>query len=237
MPVNQVYVEAGSEIARELYLSLLVDRSRERIAFIASAAGGMDIEEVAATTPEKILTTAVNPAAGLQAYQARQLGYGLGLTNEQVTQFVAMATKLYRLFNECDASLLEINPLIVTAAGDLAGPRRQDQHRRERAVPAAGTADHAGSEPGRRHGAPRRRARPQLRVPRRQHRLHGERRGARHGHHGPHQAPRRRARQLPRRGRRCHAGAGGRGLQADPLQPAGEGRSSSTSSAASSAAT
>ncbi len=119
MPVNQVYVESGSEIARELYLSLLVDRSKERIAFIGSAAGGMDIEEVAATTPEKILTTAVNPAAGLQAYQARQLGYGLGLTNEQVIQFVALAMKLYRLFNDCDASLLEINPLIVTVAGDL----------------------------------------------------------------------------------------------------------------------
>ncbi|MDH5254410.1 MAG: ADP-forming succinate--CoA ligase subunit beta [Gammaproteobacteria bacterium] len=119
MPVNQVYVESGSEIARELYLSLLVDRSRERIAFIGSAAGGMDIEEVAAKTPEKILTTAINPASGLMPYQARQLGYGLGLTSEQVTQFVAMASKLYQLFNDCDASLLEVNPLIVTAAGDL----------------------------------------------------------------------------------------------------------------------
>ena len=75
MPVNQVYVEAGSEIERELYLSLLVDRARERIAFIASAAGGMDIEEVAAKTPEQILTVAINPGAGLQPYQARQLGY------------------------------------------------------------------------------------------------------------------------------------------------------------------
>jgi succinyl-CoA synthetase beta subunit len=119
MPVNQVYVESGSEIARELYLSLLVDRSRERIAFIGSAAGGMDIEEVAAKTPEKILTTAINPASGLMPYQARQLGYGLGLTSEQVTQFVEMAAKLYRLFNECDASLLEVNPLIVTTAGNL----------------------------------------------------------------------------------------------------------------------
>ena len=119
MPVNQVYVEAGSEIERELYLSLLVDRSRERIAFIASAAGGMDIEEVAAKTPEQILTVAINPGAGLQPYQARQLGYGLGLNHEQVKQFVELATKLYRLFNECDASLIEINPLIVTKAGQL----------------------------------------------------------------------------------------------------------------------
>ena len=119
LPVNQIYVEAGSDIARELYLSLLVDRSRERIAFIASAAGGMDIEEVAARTPEKILTIAVNPAAGLQPYQARQLGYGLGLDNEQVLKFVDLAQRLYRLFNDCDASLLEVNPLIVTAGGDL----------------------------------------------------------------------------------------------------------------------
>ena len=114
MPVNQVYVEAGSEIDRELYLSLLVDRSRERIAFIASAAGGMDIEEVAAKTPEQILSVAINPGAGLQPYQARQLAYGLGLNHEQVKQFVDLATKLYRLCLECDTSLIEINPLIVT---------------------------------------------------------------------------------------------------------------------------
>ncbi|MCL4722614.1 MAG: ADP-forming succinate--CoA ligase subunit beta [Gammaproteobacteria bacterium] len=119
LPVNQVYVEAGSDIARELYLSLLVDRSRERIAFIGSAAGGMDIEEVAAKTPLHDALPIFNPAAGLQAYQARQLGYGLGLGHEQVLQFVDFAQRLYRLFTECDASLLEVNPLIVTAGGDL----------------------------------------------------------------------------------------------------------------------
>ena len=119
LPVNQVYVESGSDIARELYLSLLVDRGRERIAFIASAAGGMDIEEVAAKTPEKILTVAVNPAAGLMPYQARQLGYGLGLDTAQVNQFVPMADKLYRLFVASDASLVEVNPLIVTKGGEL----------------------------------------------------------------------------------------------------------------------
>src|SRR5690606_16802435 len=96
-----------------------VDRGRERIAFIASAAGGMDIEEVAAKTPEKILTVAVNPAAGLMPYQARQLGYGLGLDSAQVNQFVPMAEKLYRLFVESDASLVEVNPLIVTKGGEL----------------------------------------------------------------------------------------------------------------------
>jgi succinyl-CoA synthetase beta subunit len=119
LPVNQVYVESGSDIAQELYLSLLVDRSRERIAFIASAAGGMDIEEVAVHTPEKILTVAVNPAAGWQAYQARQLAFGIGLAGPQVAQFVDVTQRLYRLFTECDASLLEINPLIVTKSGQL----------------------------------------------------------------------------------------------------------------------
>ena len=119
LPVNLVFVEVGSKIERELYLSLLVDRNRQRISFLASAAGGMDIEEVAAQTPEKILTTAVHPAAGLQAYQVRQMGYGLGLNNEQIKQFIDICQKLYRLFCDCDASLIEINPLIVTGEGNL----------------------------------------------------------------------------------------------------------------------
>ena len=119
LPINQVFVEAGSDIDRELYLSMLVDRGAERIAMIASAAGGMDIEEVAAETPEKILTEIINPAAGLQDYQARQLGFGLGLDKNQVRQFVELAKNLYRLFEESDASLLEINPLIVRKSGEL----------------------------------------------------------------------------------------------------------------------
>jgi len=119
LPVSLVFVETGSNIARELYLSLLVDRNRQRVSFLASAAGGMDIEEVAAQTPEKILTAAVHPAAGLQAYQARQLGYALGLDNAQIGQFIDICQKLYRLFCDCDASLIEINPLIVTTEGNL----------------------------------------------------------------------------------------------------------------------
>ena len=119
LPINQVFVEAGSPIERELYLSMLVDRGKERIAIIASAAGGMDIEEVAASTPERIINVVVNPAAGLQAFQARQLGYGLGLDHAQVKQFVPLAQRLYQLFIESDASMVEINPLIVTKAGDL----------------------------------------------------------------------------------------------------------------------
>ena len=84
LPINQVFVETGSDIERELYLSMVVDRSAERIAFIASEAGGMDIEEVAADTPDKIFTVAINPGAGLNAYQVRKLGFGLGLTAPQM---------------------------------------------------------------------------------------------------------------------------------------------------------
>ncbi len=119
LPVNTVLVEAGSGIARELYLSVLVDRSRERIVFMASAAGGMDIEEVAATEPEKIFTVAVHPAAGLQPYQARKLGFGLGLDKQQLKEFGRIVSGLYRLFMEKDASLVEINPLIVTGDGHV----------------------------------------------------------------------------------------------------------------------
>jgi succinyl-CoA synthetase beta subunit len=119
LPINEVFVEAGCTIERELYLSMLVDRSQERVAVMASQDGGMDIEEVAATTPERIITVAIHPAAGLQPYQARKLGFALGLDGAQMKQFVKLTMNLYRLFAESDASLLEINPLIVNEAGDL----------------------------------------------------------------------------------------------------------------------
>ena len=119
MPVNVVYVEEGSDIERELYLSMLVDREVSRVAFIASAAGGMDIEQVAADTPEQIFTVAIAPDAGLQDYQARQLAFGLELTTPQMRQFGALIKRMYKLYQECDASLVEVNPLIVTKAGDV----------------------------------------------------------------------------------------------------------------------
>ena len=119
LPINQVFVESGSNIDRELYLSMVVDRAAERVAFMASEEGGMDIEEVAATTPEKIFTVSVNPGAGLQPYQVRKLGFGLGLTGAQMKQFSAICSNLYRLFTDCDLSLLEINPLIVDSSGNL----------------------------------------------------------------------------------------------------------------------
>ena len=119
LPINVVYVEEGSSIDRELYLSMLVDREVSRVAFIASAAGGMDIEQVAAETPEKIFTVAIAPDAGLQDYQARQLAFGLGLDKKQMRQFGNLVKRLYTLYQECDASLVEINPLITTGAGDV----------------------------------------------------------------------------------------------------------------------
>lgn len=119
LPVSKVLVEQGSSIERELYLGVLLDRSRSRIAFMASAAGGMNIEEVAADTPEKILTTSIDPAAGLQPYQGRYLAFGLGLESGQVKAFGKILASLYRLYLEQDASLVEINPLIVTPEGEL----------------------------------------------------------------------------------------------------------------------
>jgi succinyl-CoA synthetase beta subunit len=119
LPVDLVYVESGSEIVRELYLSLTLNREKSRITVVASAAGGMDIEEVAEKTPEQILTASINPVAGLQPYQCRDLAYGLGLADTQIGQFQSILLALYRLYIERDASLIEINPLIVTGDGRL----------------------------------------------------------------------------------------------------------------------
>ena len=119
LPVHQVYIEVGSKIAREIYLSLVLNRDVSRLAFVASAAGGMDIEEVAEHSPEKIIRVNVNPTAGLQDFQCRQLAFGLGFKGAQITQFTQIAQALYRLYLERDASLVEVNPLIVTADGNL----------------------------------------------------------------------------------------------------------------------
>jgi succinyl-CoA synthetase beta subunit len=117
--VRKVYVEAGSEIARELYLAVLLDRENENFAVIASTEGGMEIEIVAEKTPEKILTVNADANVGLGGYQIRQLGFGLGLDGAQVRKLEIFVQGLYRLFVEKDASLAEINPLVVTKSGDL----------------------------------------------------------------------------------------------------------------------
>ncbi len=118
-PVNQVLIEETCNIARELYLGAVIDRSSRRIVFMASTEGGVDIEKVAAETPEKILKIKVDPLTGVMPYQGRQLAFGLGLAGEQIQQFNAILDGLGRLFVDKDLSLLEVNPLVVTKEGKL----------------------------------------------------------------------------------------------------------------------
>jgi succinyl-CoA synthetase beta subunit len=118
-PVNAVLIEAPTDIAAEFYLSLLVDRGKRRVAVIASAAGGMDIEEVAARDPSKIVTALVEPSTGLLPYQTRRVGFTLGLDGHQLKQLAKILPGLYRLFIDKDLSLLELNPLVVARGGEI----------------------------------------------------------------------------------------------------------------------
>jgi succinyl-CoA synthetase beta subunit len=117
--VSRVLVEEGLQMTRELYLSVVLDRASGKPVMMASAAGGMDIEEVAARTPEKIVRIHIEPGVGLAPFEARQLAFGIGLEGAQVNKFVKLAASLYDAFVATDASLVEINPLVVTAGGDL----------------------------------------------------------------------------------------------------------------------
>ncbi|GAA5072994.1 ADP-forming succinate--CoA ligase subunit beta [Roseibacterium beibuensis] len=117
--VNRVYIEDGSDISRELYLAFLVDRQTSRISIVASTEGGMDIEEVAASTPEKILNFSIDPVTGFMPYHGRRVAFALGLEGPQVKQCVSLLGCLYKAFTEKDMEMLEINPLIVTTDGNL----------------------------------------------------------------------------------------------------------------------
>ena len=117
--VNRVYIEDGSEIKNEFYLAILVDRQTSRISFVASTEGGMDIEEVAASTPEKIISFSVDPATGYQGFHGRRIAFNLGLSGKQVKQCVTLMGNLFQMFVEKDMEMLEINPLIVSGSGDL----------------------------------------------------------------------------------------------------------------------
>src|ERR1700730_7749500 len=117
--VKRLYVEDACDIGRELYLSLLVDRKNARVTIIASTEGGMSIEEVAAKTPEKILTVSVDPASGLSGFHARRIAFALEVEGKQIGTALKFLTSLYRAFIELDCSLIEINPLVVTGVGDL----------------------------------------------------------------------------------------------------------------------
>lgn len=118
-PVNQLLIEEPCDIAKELYLGAVIDRSKQRIVFMASTEGGVDIEKVAHETPEKIITTTVDPLIGVQPFQARELSFALGLKGDQIKQFTKILLGLAKMFEESDLSLLEINPLVITKNGHL----------------------------------------------------------------------------------------------------------------------
>ncbi len=117
--VHRVYVEAGCDIARELYLSLLVDRVTARITIMASTEGGMEIEQVAARTPDRIFRVAIDPATGISPFHGRRLAFALGLAGKQVATFGAFVEAMYRAFVSLDCSIMEVNPLVVTGAGEV----------------------------------------------------------------------------------------------------------------------
>ena len=118
-PVSKIYVETCTDIERELYLGAVIDRSTQRITFMASTEGGVEIEKVAEETPEKILRATIDPMTGASPYQGRDIAFQLGLKGKQVNQFANVFMKLARLFDECDIALIEINPLVVTTNGDI----------------------------------------------------------------------------------------------------------------------
>ncbi|MBV9576176.1 MAG: ADP-forming succinate--CoA ligase subunit beta [Gammaproteobacteria bacterium] len=118
-PVNKVLIEEPCDIAKELYLGAVIDRSKQRIVFMASTEGGVEIEKIAEKNPEKILTITVDPLVNIMPYQGRELAFALGLKGEQIKQFVKLLTGLGKMFVECDFSLLEINPLVITKQGNL----------------------------------------------------------------------------------------------------------------------
>ncbi|MBU6475176.1 MAG: ADP-forming succinate--CoA ligase subunit beta [Alphaproteobacteria bacterium] len=117
--VHRVYIEEGCDIGRELYLGMLIDRATSRVTIMASTEGGVEIEEVAAKTPEKIVKVVIDPAVGFQAFQGRQIAFALGLQDKQVGKAVSLISKMYDAFIGLDASVVEINPLVVTKGGDV----------------------------------------------------------------------------------------------------------------------
>jgi len=117
--IKRLYIEEGCDIARELYLSLLVDRATSRVTVMASTEGGMEIEEVAAETPEKIITVDIDPATGFMPYHGRQIAFALGLEGKQVGSAVKFLSAMYKAFTSLDASMVEVNPMVVTGAGEV----------------------------------------------------------------------------------------------------------------------
>ena len=211
--VKRLYIEDGSAIERELYLSALVDRATSRIAFIVSTEGGMDIEEVAHKTPEKIHTFQIEPAAGYSPYVGNEIAVALGAEGRRGQADRPGGQGLYEAFLAKDMSLLEINPLVVTKDGKiicLDAKINFDDNALYRHKDIQALRDLDEEDPG---GSGSQQIRPLLHQARWRDRLHGEWRGPGHGDHGHHQALWQRARQLPGRGRRRLQGKGHGGLQ------------------------
>ena len=232
-PVGKIYVEACADIARELYLGAVIDRASRRVVVMASSEGGVEIEQVAAETPEKILRATIDPYVGAQPHQGRQTAYSLGLEGAQVREFTDLFLNLMRMFHALDCSLVEINPLVITGEGRihcLDAKVNIDNNALYRQPKLRALRD-ASQEDAR--GGAGRCVRSQLRRPRRQHRLHGQRRGAGDGHDGPREALRRQSGELPRCRRRRDEGGRERSVSHHPVGQQRQGRGSSTSSAAS----
>ena len=190
---------------------------------MASAEGGMEIEKVAAKTPEKILKEWVDPAVGLMPFQARKLAFGLGIPGELTGKAVKFMTGLYKAFVDTDCSLAEINPLVLTEDGDIVALDAKmnfDDNGLFRHKDIEVLRDFDEEDPTETEASA---FRPVLHQPRRQHRLHGQRRGAGDGHDGHDQALRRRAGELPRRGRRRDRRAGDRTPSGHPVRREREG--------------
>ena len=236
--VKRVYVEEGCDIKRELYLGMLIDRATSRITVMASTEGGMEIEEVAAKHPEKILRVAIDPATrDRRASTRRELAFGLGLEGKQVQAATKFILGMYQRLHRARLLGGRDQPAGRDRRRRGRGARRQDELRRQRALPppgGRGAARRGRGGPDRARGG---QALAQLREARRQYRLHGERRRPRHGDDGHHQALRRRARQLPRRRRRRHARSGSPPPSSSSSATRMSRASWSTSSAASCAAT
>ncbi len=207
--VHRLLIEETLPIEKELYLGILVDRGEGKPVFMASSAGGMDIEQVAAERPEAILKQYVDPGMELEPFEARKIAFSLGLKGSQVNSAVQFLTSLYRAFLETDASLVEINPFVSCTDGRLFALDAKLNLRRQRALPPRrfeGTARRY-----RRRSARSRSVEIQLELhqARWQRGLHGQWRGAGHGDHGHHQVCGRYAGQLPGCGRRRELRTGG----------------------------
>ena len=222
--VNRLYIEEGSGIDREFYLSALVDRETSRVAFVVSTEGGMDIEEVAHKTPGE--DRHLLGRSGDRHHAASRAPRRAGARPRPATwpsRRRALLAEALQAFVAKDMSLLEINPLVVTKDGRARLPRRQDRLRRQRALSPSRHRGAARLDRGGREGDRGLEVRPQLHRARRHHRLHGQRRRPRHGDHGHHQALRRGAGELPRRRRRRHQGEGDGRVQDHHRRSEGEG--------------